>query len=177
MPGSRETEVPASDDARAAWGTGRTTTDVDFAVSITAIELRGLQAGLEGAGLALFRQVGPYEPGDDLPNLLILCLARNPAVHVDLLIAKTEFEHQAIQRRKRVVVAGSVCWVVSPEDLVIYKLVAHRGRDRDDIVDVLRTRQLAGEVLDLAHVDHWAREWGVEDRWALYRPVGPESMP
>lgn len=158
--------------ARAAWGTGRTTTDADFAVAATAADVSRIKMELECRGLALFRQLGPYEPADDLPNLLILNLPDNPAVHADLLVAKTEFERQAVARKRRIVIAGLACWVITPEDLIIYKLIAHRGRDRDDILDVLKTRQLAGEVLDLAHVEHWAREWSIEDRWEMYRPGG-----
>jgi hypothetical protein len=40
-------------------------------------------------------------------------------------------------------------------------LIAWRERDRDDISSILRT----GIALDESYVEHWAREWGVTERW------------
>jgi hypothetical protein len=40
--------------------------------------------------------------------------------------------------------------------------IAHRPRDIADLEEVIRTRALAGDPLDLELVRRWAREWGVE---------------
>ena len=50
-------------------------------------------------------------------------------------------------------------WLVSPEDLVLLKLISHRPRDMSDIADVLFTQ---GQ-LDAAYLRHWAGELGVGD--------------
>jgi len=46
-------------------------------------------------------------------------------------------------------------------DVLVHKLIAWRPRDRDDIRSILST----GLPIDDAYVGHWAREWGVGERW------------
>ena len=52
---------------------------------------------------------------------------------------------------------GLTAWLVSPEDLILLKLLASRPRDLADIGDVLFTQ---GE-LDTTYLRHWADELGV----------------
>jgi hypothetical protein len=44
----------------------------------------------------------------------------------------------------------------SPEDFIVYKLLAPRGRDYDDLVSVI---QRQGDALDDAYVIKWLREF------------------
>jgi len=82
---------------------------------------------------------------------------------LDLLIAKSAFEREAIGSAV-VVDLGVDCLVARPEHLVVYKLIAGRPRDLGDAEDILRTRKIAGEPVDLSTVRRWAREWEVESR-------------
>lgn len=50
---------------------------------------------------------------------------------------------------------------VSVEDLIVYKLMAWRPQDRDDIAEVLAV----GHELDTGYIEYWAGEWEVLDRW------------
>jgi hypothetical protein len=52
---------------------------------------------------------------------------------------------------------GLTAWLVSPEDLILLKLLAARPRDLADIGDVLFTQ---GQ-LDKTYLRHWADELGV----------------
>ena len=72
---------------------------------------------------------------------------------VDLIVATTEYQERALERARD--------HVLTVEDVFIHKLIAWRPRDQDDIRSILST----GIAYDAEYVNHWAREWGVEDRW------------
>jgi len=78
----------------------------------------------------------------------------------DIVIASTEYQ--------RIAVARAIDHVLTVEDVLIHKLIAWRPRDQDDVRSILST-DLA---LDEQFVTHWAREWGVEERWQEARSHG-----
>lgn len=59
---------------------------------------------------------------------------------------------------------GGPSRVVTPEHLVVYKLIAGRPHDLDDVVEVIRTRALDGQPVGEAALRGWAREWDVLER-------------
>jgi len=59
--------------------------------------------------------------------------------------------------------------VITPEDVVAYKLLADRPRDRDDIQEVICTQLRAARRLDWDYVERWALFWGIEERVAKLR--------
>jgi len=59
-----------------------------------------------------------------------------------------------------ILVEGNQAWVVTPEDLVLLKLIAGRPRDLGDIQDIL----MAQGQLDAKDLSHWAERLGVSDR-------------
>lgn len=65
-----------------------------------------------------------------------------------------------ISRRVAADVEGTRFWLVSPEDLILLKLIASRPRDLADIGDVLFTQR----QLDEGYMRHWASELGVLPR-------------
>jgi hypothetical protein len=152
--------------ARNAWARPRASTDVDFAVALGAGGATRLRDALESRGFTFVRE-HTVEPADDLPDLLFL---RAPdGVRVDFLVAKTEFEEAALSRAHEARVGDRLCRVVSPEDLVVYKVVAGRTRDLADVEEVVQARIAAGEAFDWAHVEKWVADFGYEDRLARVR--------
>ena len=89
-------------------------------------------------------------------------------VHLDLLIAHTPFERQALEKRKIFVEGGEALAAVRPEDLVVYKLIPFRVRDQGDIADVIEKVVESGEEFDWEAVERYAKDFGVSDRveWA-----------
>jgi hypothetical protein len=71
---------------------------------------------------------------------------------VDLFFSYDPFHEAARDRARQVSFDGSTIGVLSPEDLVILKVLADRERDWEDVEDVLRTQ---GATFDLAYVRHW----------------------
>lgn len=130
-------------------------------------------AALEAAGFRLERSQGAAGADSPTPDQIVFRGADE--TRLDLLIAKTPFEWEALERRKRATVLGSEAWVVSPEDLVVYKLIAFRGRDVDDIEDVIRTQAKRGALIDWEYIDRWVKAWQIQDRWTPLRArlLGP----
>ena len=146
--------------ARNAWAPPRATTDFDLALMADSKGYAKLLSALAARGFSV-KQTIAAEPGDGIPDVVLL---DNPTALVhrtDLLIAKTPFEREAV-REAVVRDIGVACRIVRPEHLVVYKLIAHRPRDLADAEDVIRTRQLAGEPVDLDVVRRWSVEWGVD---------------
>lgn len=79
-------------------------------------------------------------------------------------MAKTAFETEVIRRAVPVEISGVAVPVATPEDLIVYKLIADRPRDRDDIGAIRRTQARAGRELDRDYIERWARFRGVSDR-------------
>lgn len=51
--------------------------------------------------------------------------------------------------------------IVTPEDLIIYKLIAGRARDYEAVAAILGTVQ----GLDIAYILDWLGQLGFADRW------------
>ncbi len=159
--------------ARNAWAPPRATTDLDLAVVADADVLHALEAALDDLGYRCVRRQ-QAEPSDSLPDLLIFRSESAELRQVDLLVAKTPFEESALERAIPIDVAGTTVPVVSPEDLIVYKLLADRPRDRDDVRAVVRTQERAGRSLDWDYVERWAQFWGIEDRCLRLRGEAPD---
>ncbi len=119
----------------------RDTTDVDFLVEPHP----GIVPGLIDAGFDVRVLEDQGEPH--------LIRAQRTDGLVDLIIAGTPYQSLAIER--------AVDHVLAVEDVLVHKLIAWRPRDQGDVRSILST----GLAFDDAYVEHWAREWGVEDRW------------
>ena len=104
---------------------------------------------LESVGRARFREISVHWPfqGGLLP--------------ADLFVALDNFQKEALGRRRTVELdAGFRTEVLSPEDLLIYKLIAWRPKDRAAIERLTMVQT----SLDWDRVRRWARVYGVEDR-------------
>jgi predicted nucleotidyltransferase len=147
--------------ARNAWAPPRATTDIDFALSASVDAVEVITGLLQPLGYACVRRQ-QADPGDAVPDIVIFRAEGQP--QVDILLAKTPFERQALTRAVPLELEDGTVPVVSVEDLIVYKLIADRRRDRDDIQAVLRTQIRAGRTIDWPYIEHWAAEWGVSDR-------------
>lgn len=93
------------------------------------------------------------DPGDH-PHLII---SKRAEARVDFLVATVPFQEEALDR--------AVDHFISPEDVIVFKLIAWRWKDRDDIASILIT----GRELDEGYIGRWAREFEVLDRWHAAR--------
>jgi hypothetical protein len=86
--------------------------------------------------------------------------AEGQSIDVDLFLGESPYQAELLARRRKEAVDGLSVWFVSPEDLVLLKLLANRPRDLADIGDVLFTQ---GE-LDVPYMRRWGAELGVGAR-------------
>ena len=77
---------------------------------------------------------------------------------VDFWLAKTDYEKEALERRHQVQIFGVRTWACSPEDLILTKLDAGRGKDLDDALGVLHRQK---GKLDLKYLKLQAERLGV----------------
>jgi hypothetical protein len=75
---------------------------------------------------------------------------------LEVQTAKTEFQGEIL---RRAAARHDGARVATPEDLIVMKLIAHRPKDRIDLLGLIA---LPG--LDWSYVERWAAEWQVRDR-------------
>jgi hypothetical protein len=109
--------------AAGAWTEPRGTKDCDLAVSLTGPVVDRLRQGLEDLGLRSFHGDLAAAAGGGAVRLRLDRSGAPPLV-IDLLCAGTDFEREALANRRRLEVLGVPLWIVSPDDLVLYKLIA-----------------------------------------------------
>jgi hypothetical protein len=91
-------------------------------------------------------------------NHVVLLRHVDTGVDVDLSIAWLPFEREAIDAAESVDIAGLRIRVARPEDLIVYKAVAFRPQDQQDIerllviyrddIDLARVRRIVGEFAE-----------------------------
>ena len=85
---------------------------------------------------------------------------------VDLLVAGTDYQREALERARAETVEGiGATPVLAVEDVIVHKLIAGRYQDMADIEAILD----AGVAVDTSHVERWAEFWEVLDRWRAFR--------
>ena len=92
---------------------------------------------------------------------------RHPELGIaDLMIAGTSYQQEAIDRaREEPIGAGETARVLTPEDVIVHKLIAGRSQDLADIEAILQAKVL----LDEGYIERWAAFWEVTERWRALR--------
>jgi hypothetical protein len=156
--------------ARNAYAEPRATKDIDFVAAGDARSFAAVEAALAARG---FQRASVVEaPGESVPDLVLYCDAHRR--RIDVLFAKTDFERSALARREAREPYGSVALpIVSPEDLVVYKLIAGRTQDWADIEHVLAALAVEGRAVDWPYIERWCAEWEIPERAARARGLQP----
>lgn len=90
---------------------------------------------------------------------LTLSAYEGPNIYdVELTLVSTPYQRAALERRRRVKIADHDLAVISPEDLLLHKLLGGRPRDMIDASEIL----LASAGLDMDYVRRWAKTLDVE---------------
>jgi predicted nucleotidyltransferase len=145
-----------------AHGIPRPTQDVDFTV---AIERRRLPELYDAARRLGYDVPEAYQAGwvDQVAGMPLVRVGRyieGNRIDVDLFLAESRFQNELLARARPEQIDDITVHVVSPEDLVLLKLLAHRPRDIADIGDILFVQG----SLDEAYLRQWAGELGVSRR-------------
>ncbi len=150
-------------------GIPRPTFDVDIELSVNQTQLDGFFARCE----KLDYTVGDaYRSGwrDEVGGMPLVkvktYLPSGNSVDVDIFINETPFQQSIMKRRQRFELSGRSLPFVTPEDLILLKLLANRPRDLGDVADVIFVQ---GQ-LDETYLRHWAEILGITDRLAANFP-------
>ncbi len=121
------------------YGIPRPTYDVDFTIAIARERLPELYRAISESGYTVPE---PYESGwvdqiAGMPLVKARLFFEGSTIDIDIFLAESAFQDQLLARRKRQQLDDMPVWLVSPEDLILLKLIASRPRDLVDIDDVL----------------------------------------
>ena len=136
-----------------ARGVARFTRDIDVTVAGDSVTPEALVAALAPHGFEpRIEQAAAFARA----HQVLLLRHRRTGVELDLSFAWAPFELEALRRRERLSFAGVPIEIVQPEDLVVFKLVARRPQDLEDVKRLLL---LHGDRVDLKRVRGWVREF------------------
>jgi hypothetical protein len=150
----------------------RPTHDADFTIAIHRDRLPELYKEVRKLGYSVPETFdsGWVDTVAGLPLIRFRLYLENHAIDVDVFLAESEFQQQIIARRQRVELDNSSLMLVSPEDLILLKLLAGRPRDYTDVQDILFTLG----TLDEKYMRHWAKELGLSQKLEKALNQSPE---
>lgn len=137
------------------WLEPRLTADIDLTIAAqTSDRLREV---LHAAGLRLDRVLGESPSGPDFARFV------GAGFTVEVQVAKTAFQRDVLARA----IDRDGLRVATPEDLIVFKLIADRPKDQVDLLGLV-----ALEGLDWRYIEAWAERWDVTDVLARLRAAG-----
>jgi hypothetical protein len=153
--------------ASSAYGTPRSTLDVDLVADLTKSHVVGLVAALEQEYYISRSAVTEAIQRRSCFNVIHL----TTMYKVDVFAAKARaYDREALRRARRHRLADATdapeVWLAAPEDVILSKLEWYRLGDEIserqwlDVLGVLKVQQGA---LDRDYLRHWSRELGVAD--------------
>ena len=142
-----------------AHGIPRPTQDVDFTAAIERNRLPELYGAASRLGYTIPEEFasGCVDQVAGMPLVRIRRYSKGKGVDLDVFLAEPPFQQELLGRARTELVDDQSLRVVTPEDLILLKLVSHRHRDPADVGDILFTQ---GQ-LDEAYLRRWAKELGV----------------
>lgn len=136
-----------------ARGVVRHTDDADATLWAPDVHIASLLDALARHGIA--GRIPDVEAFAQQSQVLLL-VHRSSGVPVDLTLAWLPFEQEALSRAETVQVGGIGLPMASAQDLVIYKTIAWRERDRHDVEALLRLHR---SKIDIDYVRDRVREF------------------
>lgn len=148
--------------AVSAWGIPRATYDVDLLLDVGMDGVKKFLKVMAREGLTGETKKAIHTiKGLSYMTLTEVEIKRHK-MHVDVFLAKGEFAHSVLARKRIVRIGTLAIPLISPEDLIIYKLIARRERNLEDIQDILAAQK---KKLDIAYIGEWAEKTGVAAFW------------
>jgi len=157
-------------------GEPRATRDVDVVIDpgpdelerlLDEISRASLYVDLDSARTAL-RERGQFNAIDGSGGWKVDFVVRK-----DRPFSRTEFD-----RRQRAELLGRSAWVASPEDMIVAKLewAALTTSDRQ-LTDVAVMLTVGEGALDIAYVEYWVAELGLDEGWSRVQSSANYEMP
>lgn len=116
------------------YGSARLTADVDATVLLGDVSTEALVAALEAEGF----QLRVNDPAFIAATRVIPVVHGGTGLPADIVLGGPGLEELFLSRASMRDVGGAKVPVVSPEDLIVMKILAARDKDKEDIRAVLR---------------------------------------
>ena len=140
----------------------RFTNDVDLTISIARDRLTLLFDSLRKINCEI---PPPFDRGwldsvAGFPFFKVDFVQDDRLIEIDIFVSETDFQDSLIRRRREIETPAGAISFVSPEDLILLKLIASRPRDLVDVQDVFFT---LGQ-LDIVYLEEWAKKLSIMDK-------------
>lgn len=119
------------------YGSARLTADVDATVVLGSVSAEALVAALEEKGFELRITDAQFVAA----TRVIPVVHRASGLPADIVLGGPGLEEAFLSRATERDVAGIRVPVVSPEDLIVMKILAGREKDKEDVCAVLRAQR------------------------------------
>lgn len=97
------------------------------------------------------------DPDDSFRRLGLAFFQDSSGIRIDVMLADTVFDETAIERSRAVTLfKGKTIRVCTAEDLVVYKMLSTRIKDRADVESVIQKQDKA---LDSAYIEGWLAQF------------------
>lgn len=152
--------------AARAYGLPRPTFDVDLTISIDRDRLQDLFRQVEDLGFTVPAQYASdwVDQVGGMPLVKLRWYVGDRGIDIDCFLSETPFQRSLLSRRRAETIDGWNCFLVTPEDLILLKLIAKRPRDLVDVADVIFVQG----TLDTAYMRKWAHELDAADLLEQY---------
>jgi hypothetical protein len=136
------------------YGRPRLTRDIDITLGIDTDDFARLADLCDRLQL----RVLPEEPAEFVQQTRVLPTEEPKSrVRVDFVFSFTDYERQAVDRARQVVMDGYPARFASCEDVIIHKIIAGRAIDIEDVRHLLAKNR---EQIDVGYVRQWLSEFG-----------------
>jgi hypothetical protein len=158
-----------------AYSIPRATWDVDVTIAIEREELPQLFEAVERAGYSVPEAYrgGWVDRVADMPVVKFRIYLDGGGIDVDVFIAEEEFQRELLRRRRLTETDIGPLYLVTPEDLVLLKLVAARPRDLIDVADLFFMQG----PMDEGYLKSWGARLGVLESLHDYLTNPPTERP
>jgi hypothetical protein len=136
------------------YGEPRLTKDIDITLGVSIDALARVVQMVSDAGLEPLVDPQAFT----VETMVLPCRDPSSTIRVDLVLSQSVYEDAALGRARIVATAGHPVRYASPEDLVIYKVIAGRPRDLEDVRSIVAKQP----ALDRRLVEKTLREFEAE---------------
>jgi len=147
------------------YGSPRLTRDIDITLGIDTEEFSKIEKICKKANLKIL----PKNPEAFANETKVLPAEdEKSGIRVDFIFSFSNYERQAIQRARKVSLAGYSVRFASCEDVIIHKVLAARSVDEEDVRNILIKNK---DSINLKYIKSWLSEFSniSEQKQALKR--------
>src|SRR5579871_1191104 len=112
------------------YGIPRPTHYIDFTVAIDRPRLSEFYEAVQALGYTVpeAHATGWVDQVSGMPLVKVRLYLEGRGIDIDVFLAESPFQEQLLTRRRREELDNASIWFVSPEDLILLKLLARRPR-------------------------------------------------